>query len=291
VRGLLRRLFGVEPGRCTRMPVGNDHVTYTVELPERKVVVRTDSRLDRMAAVPANVARLRALGLPVPTVLAADHSGRDAPGAYVVLSHFPGRDLRHGLGRMTRAQITRVAEQVVGFQRRTATLPPGRGYGWVPIDAPGTFRSWTELIERDTAENVAGLARPHPPAVARLVDRLREARPYFDAVAPTAFLDDVTTKNVIVDGGELRGVVDFDVICYGDVLYWLGLTATAVRADCGVRAAFYPAELRRLMGVAAGSDADEALRLYTALFHVEFLPRCGPRTAARLVESLVELIA
>jgi aminoglycoside phosphotransferase (APT) family kinase protein len=47
---------------------------------------------------------------------------------------------------------------------------------------------------------------------------------YFSSVQPTYFLDDLTSKNVIVQDGELRGLVDFDVVCYDDPLYWLALT-------------------------------------------------------------------
>jgi len=40
------------------------------------------------------------------------------------------------------------------------------------------------------------------------------------AVPAICFLDDLTTKNVIVQDGVLQGVVDFDHVCYGDPLFW-----------------------------------------------------------------------
>ena len=49
--------------------------------------------------------------------------------------------------------------------------------------------------------------------------RRRSARgPTLEAVPPLPFLDDLTTKNVLVDGGRLSGVVDVDVVCFGDPL-------------------------------------------------------------------------
>jgi aminoglycoside phosphotransferase (APT) family kinase protein len=287
VRRLVAELFGVEPRRAERMPYGHAHVTYDVALPDRDLIVRTDRRPGAMGAVEPNLSRLRSLGLPVPRVVAADLSAAHHPGAYLVLEKIPGRDLGFALPTMTHAQMTSVATQVVDFQRRAATLPPGRGYGWVAIDAPGQFPIWTALIERDLRTNLAHFAPPLPPLAVRLEAWLAALRPLLDAVPPTPFLDDLTTKNVIVDGGELRGVVDFDCICYGDPLYWLALARTAVRADCPA-SEFYADELDRLYGLTPAQKP--LLDFYTALFHVQFLPRCGPTTFARLVAAAEELV-
>ena len=50
---------------------------------------------------------------------------------------------------------------------------------------------------------------------------------------PICFLDDLTIKNVIVAEGKLQGIVDFDWVCYGDPLYMIALTQTAVVSDIG----------------------------------------------------------
>ena len=48
---------------------------------------------------------------------------------------------------------------------------------------------------------------------------------YLSKVSPTAFLDDTTTKNVIVsEKGELSGICDLDEMCFGDTLHSLAIT-------------------------------------------------------------------
>jgi hypothetical protein len=47
----------------------------------------------------------------------------------MLLEKIPGRDLRYELPTMSAAQMTHLAEQIVGFQRVVATLPPGNGFG------------------------------------------------------------------------------------------------------------------------------------------------------------------
>lgn len=47
-------------------------------------------------------------------------------------------------------------------------------------------------------------------------------------ISPKAFLDDITTKNVLVNNGKFVGIVDIDEICYGDHFLVIGLTNMAL---------------------------------------------------------------
>lgn len=120
----------------------------------------------------------------------------------------------------------------------------------------------------------------------------------FAAVRPVPFLDDTTTKNVIIDGGRLTGIVDVDEVCFGDPLLTPALTQMAL--------------------LASGHDTDyvdfwcdamdltqsrrRVLTFYTALFCVNFLAEVGQkfnadisapvdhRQVARLTTILEELL-
>ena len=59
---------------------------------------------------------------------------------------------------------------------------------------------------------------------------LERHRAYLDAVAPTPFLDDTTTKNVLIADGTLSGIVDVDYLCFGDPLLTVALTRMALLA-------------------------------------------------------------
>jgi hypothetical protein len=98
---------------------------------------------------------------------------------------------------------------------------------------------------------------------------------YLSEVRPVCFLDDLTTKNVMMCDGELSGVVDFDCVAFGDPLLHLGLTAAAVTADVPGHCRFYVDELIRL------SDASTGVRrhmvdLYEAVCLVNFLGAENP---------------
>lgn len=272
--------LGVRPVGLERMPYGHFNVTYSARLPDgRELIVRTNRDPGAMRGARHNLPILAGLGLPVPRLLHAAET-------YLVLEKIPGRDLGFELPSMDEAQMARVAEQVVGFQRVAGTLPEVEGFGWRPIGEVGQHPTWTALVDHEIEQELARMRDLLPEGTENRL--LRETAGYqarFDKQRPTPFLDDLTTKNVIVERGELRGIVDFDVICYGDPQYWLGLTRTAVICHAPDKA-FYVDELMRLWG----ADA-ELVRFYSAIFALDFIAwgrsrDMTPEVFARLVGLL-----
>ncbi len=167
---------------------------------------------------------------------------------------------------MTPAQMTRLAEQIAGFQKCVLALPPPHGYGYAPPGDAGPRASWLHVLQG--AES--GLSEP---GAGRLAALIRAREPYFRQVPPLCFLDDLTTKNVLVRGGELTGLVDFDGVCYGDPLFWLGLTATAVAGDVGLRELFYVEELCRALELTG--EQRQTVALYAAWISLGFVGKFG----------------
>ncbi len=252
VIALVEDVLGVQPSTVIFQPFGHNSVTYEATLPGRSVIVRMNADASVFAATERNIAVLRGLGLPVPVVLASDLSKTRYPFAYLLLEKIPGRDLRYELAGMTPVQMTRLAEQIVGYQRRALTLPLGTGYGYVGIGETGPYASWRELVRSEG----------EPVQVSRFEAYLRQ-------VPPACFLDDITVKNVIIQDGELQGLIDFDCVCYGDPLYWLALTAVGVVSDVGAPGQFYVSELKRLWGLTP--QQEQALAFYCALMAQDFV--------------------
>ena len=154
------------------------------------------------------------------------------PFAFVVLERIPGTDLRHELASMTGTQMTVLAARIVDVQRRVASLELGAGFGWRPLGEVGAFSSWQAVVGRDLEAGIRRLETlRETKLITRIVDLGRSLEIYFSSVQPTCFLDDLTTKNVIVQNGELRGLVDFDVVCYGDPLYWLSTSCLSLTIE------------------------------------------------------------
>ena len=88
---------------------------------------------------------------------------------------------------------------------------------------------------------------------------------------PRPFLDDTTTKNVLIADGHLTGIVDVDCVCFGDPLFTVALTRMALLSRA------YPTDYIEAwcdhLELSAAQQA--ALDLYTALFCVGFLSEFG----------------
>ena len=228
------------------------------------MVVKVNRDPNVLAGLERNLRVLADLQVPVPSLLASDLSLERFPFAFVVLERIPGRDLRHELANMTLTQMSDLAEKIVDFQRRVATLEPGDGFGWRPIGEKGAFFSWWAVVEHELATGLRRLeVLGETMLAARIGDLARSLEAYCLSVQPTCFLDDLTTKNVMVQDGTLRGLVDFDVVCYGDPLYWLALTQAAVLADVGPSGQPYLDALERLWG--ANDLTRRVLRLYSSV--------------------------
>lgn len=294
VRDLISERYGADPRRVRRLPNGFCNVTFEVELADSSLIVRTNASPTILRGTRRNLAILAELGLPVPSVEAVDLSMSRYPFAYVVLGRIPGRDLREELDTMTRPDMSALAEQVVGFEKLAGTLPESHGFGWLPIGEAGGSSSWAEVVDDKLTRHVDALGdRIAPSLAARFGARADALRGYFDAVRPTPFLDDLTTKNVLVEDGRLRGIVDFDVIGFGDPLLWLGLTQTAVVAGHRPEARFYVHELCRLWPLR--SEHRPILAFYSALFALDFacerLPAEGRSSVAALLELASRFLA
>jgi len=270
VRQLVKTVLHEDLLDLRLQPFGHHSVTYAVRLANRSVMVRMHRDPRTFEGTANNLEVLRRLGLPVPDLLYLDASLAAFPFAYTVLERFEGRDLRYELPAMTSAQIDVLARQIVSFQEAVATLPEGNGYGFVPIGSPAPHATWTALVEADQhpwpETRTPGLAE-------RLHDLFEAYRPELAALPATCFLDDVTTKNVIVHEGVLQGIVDLDVVCYGDAMYMLGLTATAIIADLDATQLRYADALRNAWRL---TDAEYRRScLYSALMGMDFLRKFG----------------
>jgi len=294
ILGLVQAVLGAVTPRAVRMTDGQQSEVWEVALPEHLMVrIHPDPR--HFADTRHNLDVLTGLGLPVPRVLAAGLTRTRPPRAYLILTAIPGRDLRHELSSMTEPQMTRLAERIASFQTTVGTLPSGTGYGYVGIGGRGAHGSWWDVL--GGVPDAPLRAESGGAAVRGLWVRVRRLvaahEPYLRSVPPMCFLDDITVKNVLVQGGELQGLVDFDCVCYGDPLYWLGLTAVGVVSDVGLRELFYVRELRRFLSL---TDEQRLVSLlYAAWIALGFVERFATgetqEWSARMLGSIEDWVA
>jgi len=221
----------------TRFPTGLCHYVFDVSLRSgEQFVVRVAAPQNRhlLSGAVAWSELLRPLGVPLPALLSQDVRA-EAPLPYLVLERLPGDDVGDIYGTLTAGERLTLARSVADVQRTVATIGTGHGYGYSTAPGgPAPRRSWSDVVLDNVARSGARL-ETSPSHVRDLHENVRQQAvsrtPQLDAVASTPFLDDLTTKNVLVSGGKLTGVVDVDVVCFGDPLYTPALTKVALVAD------------------------------------------------------------
>ncbi|HEX6288208.1 MAG TPA: aminoglycoside phosphotransferase family protein [Herpetosiphonaceae bacterium] len=261
-----------------RFPTGLCHYVYDVVTDHGQRVVVRLARADTAPLLLGGINWSRVLrprGVPLPALLHADATATIVPFAFMLLEHLPGVDLGRVYAQMSRQHKRGVAAAIVRIQRLVHALPPGSGYGYATaLQTALPHQSWTALVAQtliDAHQHIARVGVVDLRHVDRVERRLPRFKAYLDAVAPTAFLDDTTTKNVLIDRGRVAGIVDVDVVCYGDPLWTVALTQMALlqqRLDLDYIAAW--TELLNLT-----REQQRILPFYTAVFCIGFLSELG----------------
>jgi Phosphotransferase enzyme family len=274
---LVLKLLKVQPLQVIRFRTGLAHYVFDVRTPDQQhVVVRmTDSSPASLNGAVYWSQRLQSLNLPLPALLGDDRHARLTPFPALILEHLPGTDLGHVYHLLSRTQKVNLATELAQIQRQVATLPLGPGYGYaVSYDDHGLLPAWADVIEQSLTRSQMRIAALGRLSVA-YVERVRALMPtfsaYFSSIAPIAFLDDTTTKNVLISEGRLSGIVGVDYVCFGDPLFPVALTQMALLsmgADLEYTDAWCDA-------IALDADQRAVLTFYTCVFCVDFLSEVG----------------
>lgn len=220
--------------RVTRFPTGMCHYVYEVVTTNGKAYIVRIASPNTRSYVEGGVywhPILRAAGVPVPALHA---SGSDDLFAYMLLERLPGSDLGQVYGTLSPSAKRTLAEAIVEVQHKVGTLAKPRGFGlafsYEQANATGKS-SWVEVVRADISrseERIRRVGRIDTRFVERTRALLADHETFLHGVEPVPFLDDVTSKNVIVNDGVLSGVVDTDEVCFGDPLFTVGLTNMAL---------------------------------------------------------------
>ncbi len=246
--------------------------------------------------------RLKSKGVPLPAIINYDLDATVFPFPYMLLERLAGDDLGAVYPQLSGAEKRVLANEIARVQNIAGSLPPGKGFGYVDsYESDSFYPTWTNVLygslERSRAR-IEAVGVIDVRQVERVTRKLDGYQSYFSQVLPRLFLDDTTTRNVIVHNGKLSGIVDVDCVCFGDGLLPIALTRMAlINMQADLDYINYWCE-----AVKVTEQQKEVLDLYTALFCVDFMSEIGQRfnknrpepidreTIQRLTDTLEELL-
>jgi aminoglycoside phosphotransferase (APT) family kinase protein len=277
---VVRSRLGLEPIKIQRFPTGLCHYVFSVTISDQqKWVVRIATpQTKRLLAGGVYWNKfLRSLGVPLPRIVATSLEPAEIEFPFVVLEQLPGTDLSEVYQTLTSSEKLEIVSEVVRIREKVSVLPEASGFGFAySYEEPPAYRTWrgavSAILER-AQQRMGNSGHPGCLYVERATRILSRHEAYFASVRPVPFLDDTTTKNVLVEQGRLTGVVDVDQLCFGDPLSTVGLTQTALLANgLDVDYVQHWMNLLRL-----NKQLRQAVGAYSLLFCVVFMSELGQR--------------
>lgn len=270
--------FAKQPKNIARCVVGQGNYVYIVEFTDRKMVVRCSEETGVYKDTIYWLEHLVTIDIPVPRVLGkGTFEGYD----YLILTYFEGKDIGLVYTGLTAAEKRGIARTVVGIQNKVSTLQLKD----IPVDWTWKTSFVDDMLVR-AKKRIISNGYFDPEKVERLMKAAEGLEEYFAGVKPVAYLDDISTKNLLIHEGRVTGVIDIDWMGVGDNLTYVAMTNMALlNMGCDTDYVTYLLEEMQL-----SEEQRKAFAFYTLLFCVDFMGERGMRFMDKQVPVSVEIV-
>jgi aminoglycoside phosphotransferase (APT) family kinase protein len=278
VAHIVRKSMGESVLTVDRFSTGACHFVYDVTTESHQTLVVRIAKSENKELLTGAMYWHRLLkpkGVPLPNILYSDIEAVTSPFPYMIMERLAGEDLGIVYPQLSKDEKKVLAGEVSRIQGIAGTLPLGKGYGFVGSYEGGSFlKAWVDVLYSSLARSrkriqAAGVVDARH--VDQVAGRIPKYESYFSQVKPKSFLDDTTTRNVIVSDGKLSGIVDVDFVCFGDNLFPIALTRMSL-----LNAGFDVDYIDFWCDAADVTEEQrEVLQFYTALFCVDFMGELG----------------
>lgn len=213
----VERAVGSRPVKRERIVLGEVNEVYrAATLGGDRVIVRVNRSPGRHRAEAWAIERCREAGVPVPEVLLVEEKEIDGQEISICIQRrIDAVPLDHLLAESPVDEIHRLVEEGGRLLSRIHSVTT-EGSGYLGADGHGTAsRSVTAevLAVEDSLDSIhASAAKVGVEAhvVDTLMDGLRRNAPVFDEVEPRLVHGDYGGKHLLVDEGQIVGVIDFE---------------------------------------------------------------------------------
>lgn len=259
------------PQSIKRCAVGIGNQVYIVECGKEKYVFRCSEENKAYEDTIYWLKELSAIDIPIPKVL---FHGKYETYSYLVLNFIEGEDIGLIYSNLTKEEKKKIAEDVMEIQRKVSKLQ---------IKHSNNDWSWNSVLNEllDRADlRITRNGYFDSAKVAQLKDKMYLLEEYFSNVKPIAYLDDISTKNLLIHSGHVSGVIDIDWMGEGDNLTFIAMTYIALKnMDCETDYVEYLLEERGC------TEAEKkAFLFYSLMFCVDFMGERGMQFGDKKIE-------
>ncbi|MCM1047844.1 MAG: aminoglycoside phosphotransferase family protein [Clostridiales bacterium] len=207
--------------------------------------------------------------IPIPTVLS---QGKYNEYSYLILSYICGDDIGNVYYKLSDIEKRQIAQEVIAIQRKVARVD-------ISIDTQWT---WTCVIEEilERAEERIKQNQYFAAGKIHIIKSIQhEIQEYLDMIEPIPYLDDISTKNLLIYEGRLSGIIDIDWIGVGDMLTFVAMTNVALlNMDLDTQYVDYLLEELHLNAMQY-----KAFIFYCLIFCVDFMGERGMKFLDKMI--------
>ena len=265
------------PQSIKRCAVGIGNQVYIIECGNEKYIFRCSEEQNAYVDTIHWLTELSAVDIPIPKVLV---HGKYEKFQYLILNFIAGEDIGLVYSQLTTAEKKRIAKEVMEIQRKVSNLKivhDEDDWSWKSV--------LDELLER-SEERIKQNGYFDSARVTQLKDKMYLLEDYFSSVKSVAYLDDISTKNLLIHEGKVSGVIDIDWMGEGDNLTFIAMTYIALKnMDCETDYVEYLLEER-----GCNTLERKAFLFYSLMFCVDFMGERGMQFGDKKIEVNEQVI-
>lgn len=258
VSKLCLEYFAEEPQTVERCAVGQGNYVYIVECNGTKYVVRCSSEKDAYNNSIYWLEKLELIDIPVPKVIA---KGKYNEYEYLILSYIEGKDIGIVYEQLTDEDKRAIVKEIVHIQNQVVTLELEN------VEPDWSWVTFINYMLKRAAERIAQNGYFDVEKVERLRNQTGQLGEYFVNIKPIVYLDDISSKNLLIYNGRISGIIDVDWMGIGDKLTYVALTNMALfNMECDTDYVKYILEEMQVNDV-----EKKAFVFYTLMYCVDFM--------------------
>lgn len=234
---VVNSMVGEKVLSAQRLTTGDQYFVFAVKTTHSEYVIRmTDEKQKgKFSSAVYWEEKLLPLGIPLAKFIHSDLDGKYSTFPALLMNRLPGDDLCNVYASLNEADKKNLANEIVHIQAAMHALPEGKGYGITEsYEKIPDNKTWFDFLFnrlklfRDIINEAAIFDVNNVEKVMTLMKKFQNE---FIAISAQPFLWDASERNVIVYKGKISGIVDVDDICFGDPLFVVGLTSTALENE------------------------------------------------------------
>lgn len=271
--------FDEEPTKIERCAVGQGNYVYIVEYINEKYVIRCSEEDNAYENAVYWLEKLKAIDIPVPKIIG---KGKIEIYEYLILTYIEGQDIGLVYSQLNEDEKRAIAKEIVHIQNKVASL-----------ELPNVANDWkwhdvvNDTLERARERIIQNGYYFQVEKVEALLEQAVELEDYFASIKPIAYLDDISSKNLLINNGKISGIIDIDWMGIGDKLTYVALTNMALRnMEYDTNYVKYILEEMQVNDV-----EKKAFLFYTLMFCVDFMGERGMQFMDKTIDVNEQIIA